>query len=309
MDQQTTLLASVVPLAALATLGSYYLYQWLASGGWKSPLPWFACGLAIVVLAVGLFALIVQLTPLSLLNREELPSNRIGSPRSSMMQPESHSDPANQQSAARASRTEFRHQAGSTTSASVRIQRQMQTAQLNTADMAAQASDPSRTLAVEHYAWLEDRSFWGATKCVLAVRQDPEDARTWILINDCQADVRILVTTCDSPAEYCYQRGSRNWSYVRGGTYLPSKVKRSISAEEQTVHGLHLRYAACRVNPPATTEQHPDESGALRRVGIQDCTEEVRSLAAVGAQSGSRLEELVNEPVPDNPCCQPKFGP
>lgn len=307
VDQQTALLGGIVLLATLVSVGSYYAYQWLASAGWRSPLPWFVCGLAIVVLAIGFFALIVQLALLSRLHQEESTSHRIGFPANPQLtRLDSSNHAADQQAAARPQRTRSKPREASSISASAVSRRPGLTTELSTAEAADSQADPSRTIRVEHYTWLEDQSFWGATRCVLAVRQDPEDAQTWILINECQGDVRILVASCNSALEYCYQRGSRNWSYVRGGMNLPAKVKRSVSAEEQTVHGLHLRYAACRTSAPMTAT-HENENGALRHIGVQSCSEEVRTLSEVGAQSGSPLEEVVNEPVPANPCCQRQF--
>jgi hypothetical protein len=310
MEQHAALLGGIVLLTALASLGSYYAYQWLAAGGRGSPLPWFICGIAIVLISIGFFSLALQLGPLSRISREELPSNRVGILSGTQA---AQSNPSNELRspplAESTPRVAFHSRAGSSASNSVNSERRplalSQPGAIGTAVDAT--SDPSRASGIEHYAWLEDQSFWGATKCVLAVRQDPEDAATWILINDCQVDVRILIASCESPLEYCNQRGSRNWSYVRGGLYLPAKVKRSVSAEEQTVHGLHLRYVACRINVPAITARVQHDDGALRHVGIQSCSEEVRTLSEIGAQSGSQLEELVNEPVPDNPCCQKQF--
>lgn len=153
-----------------------------------------------------------------------------------------------------------------------------------------------------HERWLEDQSFWGATRCVLALRLDPEDLATWVLINECGVDVRILVATCAKTREECFQRGSESWWYAFEGIFLPAKYKRSVALEKQTVRGQYLRYIACRVNAPASS-QLDRQAGALRQVGMQSCDEEVRSLAQLGSQSRAQIEEVVNEPVPANPCC------
>src|SRR5213080_3730041 len=79
MGLSATLFANIAVLAALLSLGSYYAYQWLASVGWRSPLPWFLSGLALAVMLLILGVAIVEFFPLPLLGSTDNPvEHRVG---------------------------------------------------------------------------------------------------------------------------------------------------------------------------------------------------------------------------------------
>jgi hypothetical protein len=304
MGQSATLFANIAVLAALLSLGSYYGYQWLASVGWRSPLPWFLSGLAIALVLLSLGAAIVEFLPLPLLGpADSHVEHRVGildrfyprardesSGRSQNNLATRFSPPRNTRERYASSRPVGERDSSARLSGATGSQKQSQ----------AQGTEVA---TVSHQTWLEDLSFWGATECVLAIRLDPEDSATWTLINDCEVDVKILVATCASTLDQCREHGSQSWTYVPSGLSLPSKLKRSVSADEQTVHGLHLRYVACRLSGDASAAAQSERSGALRHIGMQSCEAEVNSLSQEGSRSGLQVEELVNEPVPANPCC------
>jgi len=306
MGFSPTLLAGIAALASLAGLGSYYIYQWRESYVGRSPLPWFVSGLAFTLVLLGLALALFQSLP-DLRIAEPVTDISIGSSgRASSVRAD-----ARLRDSAGGSHAHVTHadrlqrdidpRARSENIPTSREREDSRSTEVRTEAGSSVQVSGSGTLVRE--PWLEDLSFWGATRCVLALRLDPEDLETWILINECAVDVRILVATCASPLEECLQRRAASWSYVRDGVFLPAKATRSVALDEQTVHGRHLRYVACRLAAADGSRRVDDPPASLRHVGVQSCDEEVRSLSLIGARSGEQIEELVNEPVPANTCC------
>jgi len=304
MERSVILLANFTILAALLSLGSYYALQWFVSNGWRSTWPLFVSGLALALILLGMGILILEFLPQSNFGKlDAAAEGALGWPASSYRR---QGDGLAKSFGTRAEPPSASRQPGypqHKLTPGAQKQSFASASQFSSGyDGNESRTQPSSEPSVLLPTWLADRSFWGATKCVLAIRLDPDDAGTWMLINDCEEDVRILVATCASALDECRQRRSQIWLYVPSGVSLPAKLTRSVSLEEQTVHGLHLRYAACRSRPQEAPAPQ-DELGALRHVSVQSCDEEVRALSREGASSGLQIEELLNEPVPPNPCC------
>jgi hypothetical protein len=145
---------------------------------------------------------------------------------------------------------------------------------------------------------------WGATRCVFALRKDPANPTNWTLENECDAAVGIVLASCND-ASRCVGGG---WDYLRDGILLPAKAQRSISQEEQTYSGVHIRYVAClienaaaiellSIDPPRTSKWREAFEAAAQ---IDPCLIAMRNGSAAGARLGHPIDVLLGPATPSN---------
>jgi hypothetical protein len=281
-------------LVACASLGSYWLGQWKVLAGERPPLGWIGVGIGAILL---LFAAIIALTTIWIdsirpVPSAELPVPTVGQPLASRISAARTATNDREASASEPWQTSARTSVPITSSGrdagagseAARLQRPIR-------NIDASAVRPRGPVAPT------SGHLWGATRCVLAVRQDPQAAR-WTLDNECGVPVGIMLATCDDDQPQC----AGGWKYVQQGMLLPAKQQRSVSQREQTQSGVKIRYIACAIedadtvrfmalDPPATlTSAHREALDAAAQNDL-----------CVGAVSSGSIGQLFGPGAPISP--------
>lgn len=257
----TTLLAISLLIVA-ASLASYLFSQWPPFRSAERTTGWMALSLGTTLLLISAAAAVLfsSVSPIYwLTERLGLQQSLVGRRQSEQLPnlPPEQSMREASQALAHDVTKEFRSRAGAMTghgfdSTSSGSSGSADTGYATPASQSSNRLGPagnSATLQVSSLVGMS-RDAWDATRCVVSYHPDPLDPTRWLLENDCDAPVAVLIATCEQQLSECDERASGLWFYREGGMILPGKYQRSVTYAEQTQYGVSIRYIACIIEQP-----------------------------------------------------------